>query len=133
MTTKKTSEITFQVNYIIYEKNDTAILLDGAVKIDDKNYYTSIPLDLVRFSHLCEKTIGFQNTNYLWSRLTGNSDQVCEIAPKNHLGKDLSFSTNETFINQHFQSCVARPGQGGTLAAAAAAAAPCHGQVALRG
>ncbi|MEJ6754249.1 MAG: hypothetical protein QNK57_03655 [Flavobacteriales bacterium] len=101
MTTKKTSEITFQVNYIIYEKNDTAILLDGAVKIDDKNYYTSIPLDLVRFSHLCEKTIGFQNTNYLWSRLTGNSDQVCEIAPKNHLGKDLIFSTNETFLNQH--------------------------------
>ena len=68
MTTKKTSEITFQVNYIIYEKNDTAILLDGAVKIDDKNYYTSIPLDLVRFSHLCEKTISLSAHAWLMQR-----------------------------------------------------------------
>ncbi len=101
MTTKTTSKITFQVNYIIYEKNDTAILLDGAVRINNKNYYTSIPLDLVRFSHLCEKTIGFQKTNSLWNRLTVENDQVCEIVPKNYLGEDLIFSTNETFINQH--------------------------------
>ena len=52
MTTKTNPKITFQVNYIIYEKNDTAILLDGAVTINNKNYYTSIPIDLVRFSHL---------------------------------------------------------------------------------
>ncbi|MEK9619422.1 MAG: hypothetical protein VW078_04945 [Flavobacteriales bacterium] len=101
MTTKTNPKITFQVNYIIYEKNDTAILLDGAVRINNKNYYTSIPIDLVRFSHLCEKRIGFQKTNSLWNKLIGDNDQVCEIIPKNHLGEDLIFSTNETFINQH--------------------------------
>ena len=26
---------------------------------------------------------------------------LCEIVPKNYLGEDLIFSTNETFINQH--------------------------------
>ena len=50
---------------IIYEKNDTAILLDGAFYINDKAYFTSIPLNLVRFSYLCEKTIGFKKTNII--------------------------------------------------------------------
>ena len=100
MTTKKYSKINFQVNYIIYEKNDTAILLDGAFYINDKAYFTSIPLNLVRFSYLCEKTIGFQKTNIIWNNLLNNNDQVSEITPKKFLGNDLIISTNESFLNQ---------------------------------
>ena len=100
MTTKKYSKINFQVNYIIYEKNDTAILLDGAFYINDKAYFTSIPLNLVRFSYLCAKTIGFQKTNIIWNNLLNNNDQVSEIAPKNFLGNDLIISANESFLKQ---------------------------------
>ena len=30
---------TFKVNYIIYEKNDTAVLLEGIAKINNKKWY----------------------------------------------------------------------------------------------
>ena len=34
---------TFKVNYIIYEKNDTAVLLDGIANINNKQYHTTFP------------------------------------------------------------------------------------------
>tara|TARA_Y100000385_G_C12700892_1_gene470495 strand:+ start:320 stop:622 length:303 start_codon:yes stop_codon:yes gene_type:complete len=90
---------TFHINYVIYEKNDTAILLDGVVTKNHKQYFTSIPIDPVNFSYLCEKTIGYEKTNYLWSQLFTNSDLVTELIPKHHLGLDLSFSSSEPKFN----------------------------------
>ena len=52
MTTENILNTLFKVNYIIYEKNDNAVLLDGVAYIDNKTYFTSIPLDIVRFT-LC--------------------------------------------------------------------------------
>ena len=52
MTTKNDLKNLFKVNYIIYEKNDSAVLLDGVAQINNKSYYTSIPLDIVRFTYL---------------------------------------------------------------------------------
>ena len=56
---------TFHVNYVIYEKNDTAILLDGVVTKNHKQYFTAIPIDPVNFSYLCEKAIGFEKITHV--------------------------------------------------------------------
>ncbi len=90
---------TFHVNYVIYEKNDTAILLDGVVTKNHKQYFTAIPIDPVNFSYLCEKAIGFEKTNHLWSHLFTNSDLVTELIPKHHLGLELNFSSSEPRFN----------------------------------
>tara|TARA_B100000900_G_scaffold351206_1_gene318204 strand:- start:5 stop:310 length:306 start_codon:yes stop_codon:yes gene_type:complete len=90
---------TFHVNHVIYEKNDTKILLDGIVTKNNKNYYTSIPIDAVKFSFLCEKVIGHERTDQLWAKLFQNQDLVTEIVPKNHLGVELNFSNTEPAFN----------------------------------
>tara|TARA_B100001057_G_C22405773_1_gene777724 strand:- start:131 stop:442 length:312 start_codon:yes stop_codon:yes gene_type:complete len=90
---------TFHVNHVIYEKNDTKILLDGIVTKNNKNYYTSIPIDPVKFSFLCEKAIGYERTDRLWTKLFQNQDLVSEIIPKNHLGVELNFSNSEPAFN----------------------------------
>ena len=83
----------------IYEKNDTAILLDGVVTKNHKQYFTAIPIDPVNFSYLCEKAIGFEKTNHLWSHLFTNTDLVTELIPKDHLGLELNFSSSEPRFN----------------------------------
>ena len=101
MTTKNNSKTLFKVNYIIYEKNDSAVLLDGVVHINNKSYYTSIPLDIVRFTHICEQIIGLKKTNLMWSLLLKNNDQVSEIIPNEYLGHPMIFSDNLSFINSY--------------------------------
>ena len=101
MTTKNDSKTLFKVNYIIYEKNDSAVLLDGVAQIDNKSYYTSIPLDIVRFTYLCEQVIGLKKTNLMWSLLLKNNDQVSEIIPNDYLGHNMIFSHNLSFINSY--------------------------------
>ena len=61
---------TFHVNYVIYEKNDTAILLDGVVTKNHKQYFTAIPINPVNFSYLCERAIGFEKRNQTYPQLT---------------------------------------------------------------
>jgi hypothetical protein len=99
MKTNHYTNNTFHVNYVIYEKNDTAILLDGIVTKNNKQYYTSIPIEPMKFSFLCEKTIGYEKTDWMWSRLFKNQDLVTELVPKNHLGTELSFSSKEPLFN----------------------------------
>ena len=101
MTTENDSKTLFKVNYIIYEKNDNAVLLDGIAHIDNKSYYTSIPLDIVRFTHLCEQIIGLKKTNLMWSLLLKNNDRVSEIIPNDYLGHHMIFSENSSFISSY--------------------------------
>ena len=101
MTTKNDSKTLFKVNYIIYEKNDSAVLLNGVATIDNKSYYTSIPLDIVRFTHLCEQVFGLKKTNLMWSLLLKNNDQVSEIIPSNYLGYSMIFSESLSSINSY--------------------------------
>ena len=37
----------FEVHYIIHEKEDNAVLLNGAYIINNKKYFTDIPLDFL--------------------------------------------------------------------------------------
>lgn len=101
MTAENDSKTIFKVNYIIYEKNDTAVLLDGVAYIGHKNYYTSIPLDIVRFTHFCEQLLGLKKTNLMWSILLENDDLVSEIIPNDYLGHNMIFSDNETLVNSY--------------------------------
>jgi|TARA_X000001036_G_C20394152_1_gene689905 hypothetical protein len=95
---------TFHVKYVIYEKNDTALLIDGVSIINNKEYYTSIPLEPVQFSYLCEQSIGYEKTNALWAYLLDNPDQITELAPLHHLGVPLVFSNNISGLsNLHSQ------------------------------
>ena len=101
MRTDNNSKTIFKVNYIIYEKNDTAVLLDGIAHIDNKTFHTSIPLDIVKFTHLCEQIIGLKKTNLMWAFLLSSNDQVSEIMPNDYLNHSMIFSNNELFINSH--------------------------------
>jgi hypothetical protein len=99
MKTNHYNNNTFHINYVIYEKNDTEILLDGVVTKNNKQYYTAIPIDPINFSFLCEKAIGYEKTDSLWSKLFKNLDPVTELAPINHLGTELNFSSSEPIFN----------------------------------
>ena len=101
MTTKNDLKTLFKVNYIIYEKNDSSVLLDGVAQIGNKSYYTSIPFDIVRFTYLCEQVIGLKKTNLMWSLLLKNNDQVSEVIPNEYLGHNMIFSENLSFINSY--------------------------------
>lgn len=92
---------TFKVNYIIYEKNDTAVLLDGIANINNKQYHTTFPIDLVRFTYLCEKSIGLNKTNSIWDTLLKVNDQVSELSPNDFLGHQMIFSGNEAYLKSY--------------------------------
>ena len=92
---------TFKVNYIIYEKNDTAVLLEGSAKINNKKYRTTFPLDLVRFAYLCEKAIGLKKTNSIWDNLLKVNDQVSELSPKDFLGHQMIFSGDDSYLKSY--------------------------------
>ena len=80
-------------------KNDTALLIDGVYVINNKKYFTSIPLEPVHFSYLCEQSIGYEKTNALWTYLLDHPDQVTELAPLHHLGMPLVFSNNLSVLS----------------------------------
>ena len=92
---------TFKVNYIIYEKNDTAVLLEGIAKINNKKYHTTFPIDLVRFTYLCEKAIGLKKTNSIWDNLLKVNDQVSELSPRDFLGHQMIFSGDDSYLKSY--------------------------------
>ena len=59
-----------------------------------ENYQENINKDFVEYNDLILKQEFEKSMDYLLP-------EFFEIIPKNHLGEDLIFSTNETFINQH--------------------------------
>jgi len=91
----------FEVRYIIYEKNDSAILLNGTMSIDNKKYFTSIPLEPIRFSFLCEQAIGYEKTNLMWSLLFDKYDPICEICPQINLGIDIFITKEDLGISNN--------------------------------
>ena len=55
----------FNVNYIVYEKGDTAFLLEGYIKLKKKKYYTTIPIEILRLSRLIEKSEGAEIMQFI--------------------------------------------------------------------
>ena len=96
------SDSFFEVYYIIYEKDDSAILLNGAYVINNKKYYTDIPLEPLKFSHLCERSIGMNKTNLIWNRLMNNNDLVAEVSPLKHVNELLSFRSIDIGLDQKY-------------------------------
>ena len=45
------------------------------------------------------KEIGYEKTNWLWSKLFKTTDLVTELAPQYDLGTELNFSSSEARFN----------------------------------
>ena len=88
---------TFNVNYIVFEKNDTAFLLQGYVYSNQK-YYTTIPVDILRLSRLIEHSLGGQIMQRIWDRFYSSSDPIVEVNPKKHLKMDIRLKSSELGI-----------------------------------
>ena len=97
----------FEVHFIIHEKEDNAVLLNGAYVIDSKKYFTDIPVDFLKFSHLCEKSIGHEKSKLIWTRLFNNNDFVAEVSPQKHMNMSMFFNPEELGINSKYKLKIA--------------------------
>ncbi|MBF37064.1 MAG: hypothetical protein CL836_06510 [Crocinitomicaceae bacterium] len=88
----------FNVNYIVFEKNDTAFLLQGYVYSNQKKYYTTIPVEILRLSRLIEHSLGGQIMQRIWDRLYSSTDPIVEVNPKKHLNMDIRLKSSELGI-----------------------------------
>lgn len=93
----------FEVYFIIHEKQDNSVLLNGAYWINNKKYYTDIPLDFLKFSHLCEKIIGLDKSKSIWKRLFNNNDLVAEVSPVKHLNLPIYMNPEDLGINTNYK------------------------------
>ena len=93
----------FEVHFIIHEKQDNSVLLNGAYWINNKKYYTDIPLDFLKFSHLCEKIIGLDKSKSIWKRLFNNNDLVAEVSPVKHLNLPIYMNPEDLGINTNYK------------------------------
>ena len=92
----------FEVHYIIHEKEDNAVLLNGAYIINNKKYFTDIPLDFLKFSTLCEKIMGHEKSKSIWRRLFNNNDIVAEVSPKKHMNSPMFLKPEDLGINSNY-------------------------------
>jgi hypothetical protein len=97
----------FEVYFIIHEKEDNAVLLNGAYMINNKKFFTDIPVDFLKFSHLCEKVIGIEKSKSIWNRLFNNNDLVAEVSPKKHMNLSMLFQSEDLGINSKYNLKIA--------------------------
>tara|TARA_B100001287_G_C22198627_1_gene306904 strand:- start:98 stop:424 length:327 start_codon:yes stop_codon:yes gene_type:complete len=97
----------FEVHFIIHEKQDNSVLLNGTFLINNKKYYTDIPLDFLKFSRLCEKLIGLDKSKSIWKRLFNNNDLVAEVSPKKHLNLSMLIKPEDLDINTNYKLKIA--------------------------
>ena len=95
------TSLPFNVNYIIYEKGDTAFLLEGFIKLKKKKYFTTIPIEILRLSRIIEKSEGAEIMQYMWKRLYSSNDPVVEISPNKHLKRIICLNTCDLGLTHH--------------------------------
>ena len=97
------TSLPFNVNYIIYEKGDTAFLLEGFIKLKKKKYFTTIPIEILRLSRIIEKSEGAEIMQFIWRRLYSSNDPVVEISPNKHLKRTICLNTSDLGLTHHQQ------------------------------
>jgi hypothetical protein len=97
----------FEVHFIIHEKEDNAVLLNGAYMINNKKYFTDIPVDFLKFSHMCEKLIGLDKSKSIWDRLFNNNDLVAEVSPKKHMNFSMFLNSEDLGISNKYNLKIA--------------------------
>ena len=97
----------FEVYFIIHEKDDNAVLLNGAYMINNKKYFTDIPVDFLKFSHMCEKSIGLDKSKSIWNRLFNNNDLVAEVSPIKHMNSNMFFNSEDLGIYNKYNLKIA--------------------------
>ncbi len=87
---------TVKINYIIYENNDTALLLYCTIRKKNKSYISNIPIEFVRFTQLLQKVIFSHNvTETICDKLFNSGFPINQVNPSTILEKDLIFNTEE--------------------------------------
>ncbi len=89
------TSLPFNINYIVYEKGDTAFLLEGYINLNKKKYFTTIPIEILRLSRIIEKKEGAHIMQFIWKRFYSSNDPVVEISPIKHLKRNLNLNTSD--------------------------------------
>ncbi len=95
------TSLPFNVNYIVYEKGDTAFLLEGYIKLKNKKYFTTIPIEILRLSRLIEKSEGTEIMQFIWNRFYSSNDPVVEFSPNKHLKRTINLNTCDLGLTNH--------------------------------
>jgi len=86
---------TTKIKYIIYENNDTELLLNCEVKTECKIFHTDIPIGMLSFVRLFEKREnGNDEINLIAEKLFNTGYPINHVSPKNILNIDLIFNNN---------------------------------------
>jgi len=87
---------TTKIKYIIHEDNDTELLLNCEVRIDNKIFFTDIPIGMLSFVKLFEKRDnGNEEVNLIAEKLFNSGYPINHVSPNNILNKELLFNNNE--------------------------------------
>ena len=73
----------------------------------NKKYFTDIPVDFLKFSHMCEKSIGLDKSKSIWNRLFNNNDLVAEVSPKKHMNSPMFFNPEDLGIHNKYNLKIA--------------------------
>ena len=87
---------TTKVKYIIYENNDTELLLNCEVRTENKIFLTDIPIGMLSFVRLFEKRKnGSEEINKIASKLFNSGYPINHISPKNIINTELLIKNKE--------------------------------------
>lgn len=90
---------TAKVNYIIYENNDTALLLNCVVRKNNKTYSSNIPIELIRFSKLIKEDLKYSNSLSIIAENLFNSEfPINQVSPLKILKMEMYFNLNKLLI-----------------------------------
>ncbi len=95
---KHNTENTAKINYIIYELNDTILLLNCSVRKNNKTYFSNIPISLLDFSHLMLTLNDHQVVlDKISESLFNKEDFINHVCPSTLLKTDLVVSVDDLF------------------------------------
>ena len=97
-TIKYHSENTAKINYIIYELNDTVLLLNCSIRKNNKTYFSNIPITLLAFSQLMLTLKDHQLVlDKISESLFNKEDLINHVCPSNLLKADLIVNIDDLF------------------------------------
>ena len=83
-------ENTVKINYIVYEMNDSFLLLNGVFRKNSKEYFSNIPIECSQFSKILTKN--YPNTevlDLLAEALFNNEHPINEVSPVGIINQEL--------------------------------------------
>jgi hypothetical protein len=96
--TKDQLENTAIINYIVYELNDSALLLNCTIRKNNKSYFSNIPISIFQFSELI---LTLNDHQYILKRISEslfNKDLLINhVSPASLFNKQISVKIDDLF------------------------------------